>query len=63
MHKPLDWPTTRRHPRSLEDAFPDMRAYSGDWVRMPARNGWGGRALAVGMGVALAALLFHWWSA
>jgi len=31
-------------------------------LRRPARNGWGGRALAVGMGVALAAVLVAWWS-
>ena len=28
--------TTRRYPRSLAEAFPDVRASSGDWHRMPA---------------------------
>jgi len=62
MHKPLDWPTTRRHPRSMEDAFPDMRAESGDWTRMRRRNMIGDVVLASAIGVALAAILFIGWS-
>jgi len=62
MHKPLDWPTVRRHPRSLADAYPDVRAYSGDWTRMRRRNKIGDVVLASVLGVALAAVLFHWWS-
>ena len=30
-----DTPTVRRHPRSMSEAFKDVRADSGDWVRMP----------------------------
>jgi len=60
----MSWPTTRKHPRSLADAFPDERA---SWS-----EGWQRRhtllvadvALAVAIGVALALVIVHWidWS-
>jgi len=56
-------PTVRRFPRSLAEAFPDVRASSGDWERrvnysMSAASDWGHRA------VLLAALvtLVVWWA-
>ena len=60
----MSWPTTRKHPRSLADAFPAERA---SWS-----EGWQRRhtllvadvALAVAIGVALALVIIHWidWS-
>lgn len=60
----MSWPTTRKHPRSLADAFPSERA---SWS-----EGWQRRhtllvadvALAVAIGVALALVIVHWidWS-
>jgi len=60
----MSWPTTRKYPRSLADAFPSERA---SWS-----EGWQRRhtllvadvALAVAIGVALALVIVHWidWS-
>jgi hypothetical protein len=47
-------PTTRRHPRSLAEAFPDARACAVEHYRAPRADRWAGFALAVAIGVALA---------
>ena len=59
-----DWPTTRKYPRTLREAFPHMREHAypveatrlGWWVR------WQGPILACCIAVALAAALVFWWS-
>jgi hypothetical protein len=61
----MSWPTTRRHPRTLTEAFDDAERAS--W-----REGWQRQhallvadvALAVAIGVALALVIVHWidWS-
>jgi hypothetical protein len=51
------WPTTRRHPRTLDEAFPDSRAQWCEGWQRPARNGWAGRLLAVLIGVLLAVVI------
>lgn len=59
-----DWPTTRRYPRTLREAFPHSREHAypveatrlGWWVR------WQGPILACCIAVALAAALVFWWS-
>ena len=50
--------TTRRHPRSLSDAFPDVRAYAVEHYRAPQWHRPAGVLLAVAIGVALAFVLF-----
>lgn len=60
----MSWPTTRKHPRSLADAFPDERAsWSEGWQRRRALLA-ADAALAVAIGVALALVIIHWidWS-
>lgn len=61
----MSWPTTRRHPRSMAEAFNDVdrAAWAEGWTR-PAAARWGAPLLAVLIGVALAMVLLHWidWS-
>lgn len=55
--------TTRRHPRTLADAFPDVRAtWHEGWQRRSERMA--SVLLAIGIGVALALVLVSWidWS-
>jgi len=57
-------PTTRRHPRTLAEAFPDVRATCAEgWQRTPDHR-WAARLLAVAVGIALALAIVHWidWS-
>jgi len=53
-----DWPTTRRYPRSLSDAFPDERAAS---IEVPRTSGaswaWAHKVIGViALGLAMAAI-------
>lgn len=60
----MSWPTTRRHPRTMAEAFPDSRAtWSEGWMR-PSHTRWHGPLLAVAIAVALALVIVHWidWS-
>ena len=53
----MTWPTPRRHPRTLADAFPDVRAgWSEGWHR-PRSQRWASRLLAVAIGIILALVL------
>jgi hypothetical protein len=52
--------TTRRHPRTLAEAFPDERACAVDAYVQPAFDRWAGVALAVMLGISAAVLLVHW---
>jgi hypothetical protein len=61
-----DWPTTRKYPRTLHEAFPHAREHS-----YPVRAykppcawlvRWCGPILAVTIGAALASALIVWWS-
>jgi hypothetical protein len=59
----MSWPTTRKHPRSLAEAYPDIRAtWHEGWQRNHER--WLGRLLAVAIGIVLALSVVHWidWS-
>lgn len=53
----VSWPTTRRHPRSLAEAFPFERAFAVEVYRSPRVQWWLGVALAIaiaiGLGIAL----------
>ena len=55
------WPTTRRHPRSLAEAFP--REHANPIARYPGTpgriHGW---LLAVAIGLGLALATVHWWT-
>lgn len=59
-----DWPTTRKYPRTLQEAFPHARewAYPVEATRLPWYVRWQGPILAGSIGVALAAALVYWWS-
>lgn len=53
----MSWPTIRRHPRTLWEAYPDVRAsWSEGWMRTHHHR-WAGRLLAVAIGVVLGLLL------
>lgn len=58
---PRGWPTTRRHPRSMAEAFPQDHA--NPITRYPGTpgviRGWL-LAIAIGLGLALATV--HWWT-
>lgn len=59
----MPFPTTRCHPRSLAEAFPDVRAgWHEGWQRPAARAL--GPALAVAIAIGLALVLVAWidWS-
>ena len=60
-----DWPTSRRYPRSLREAFPRDPDYATpiEHTRRTGRLEWVlDVGLAVMIGVVLAALLVAWWS-
>jgi hypothetical protein len=61
-----DWPTTRKYPRSLQEAFPHARehAYPVERFRYPLSwlTRWAGPILALTIASALAGALFVWWS-
>lgn len=53
------WPTTRRHPRTLAEAYPDVRAtWSEGWMR-GRHDRHLSRLLAVAIGAALALVLAY----
>ena len=56
----MSWPTVRRYPRTLAEAFPDIRAHC---IEVPAqpRTRIGDIALAVAIGLALATALVYGW--
>jgi len=58
------WPTSRRHPRTLAEAFQDAHraAWAEGWQR--PHHAWLSWLLATAIGVALAVVLVHWidWS-
>lgn len=57
------WPTVRRYPRTLAEAWPCERANAIEYYPSAAR--WerpAGVLLAIVIGIALAAALIHWWS-
>lgn len=53
-----DWPTTRRYPRNLAEAFPDERAASIEVPRLTtAAARWANKVVAViALGLAMAAI-------
>jgi hypothetical protein len=53
----MSWPTARRYPRSLAEAFPHEHAYAVEIYRRPRVQWWLGVALAIAIGVALGAVL------
>lgn len=53
----MSWPTTRRYPRTLAEAFPDERATWHDGWQRPVTHNWAGRALAIAIGISLALVL------
>lgn len=61
----MTWPTTRRHPRTLAEAFNDSHRamWHEGWMR-PSSARWGAPVLAVVIGVALALVIVNWidWS-
>lgn len=60
----FDTLNTRRYPRTLDEAFPRGAAYGCALTRPEARGEkLAGVALAVTIGVCLAAALVNWWSA
>lgn len=61
----MSFPTTRRFPRSLSDAFPDSRAVAteGNPHRVSLTERISDVLLAVAIGVVLAVALAAWWSA
>lgn len=60
----MTWPTTRRHPRTLAEAFNDSHRASWCEGWQHPHNEWAGRLLAVAIGIALTLVLVHWidWS-
>lgn len=57
------WPTCRRYPRTLADAFPAVRAvaiehHRNPWAWLPTALNW---LLALAIGAGLSALLLHYW--
>ena len=56
--------TTRRYPRSLQEAFPTDREWAYAVERYSRRyESIGSVLLACGIGIGLALALVHWWSA
>lgn len=56
--------TTRRFPRSLQEAFPQDRQWAYAVERYSRRTEQvGGVLLAVAIGLGLALALVHWWAA
>lgn len=57
--------TTRKYPRTLQQAFPQDRKHA-EWLTRYPRTDWGERVLAwflcLVLGVGLAAWLVVWWS-
>ena len=59
----FDTLNTRRYPRTLDEAFPHGAAYGCALTRPETRGERAaGVALAIFIGVALAAALVNWWS-
>lgn len=58
----MSTPTTRRYPRSLAEAFPDVRAYAIEHTTRH-RSTLADIALAVVIGAALATALVYGWAA
>ena len=60
----MSWPTTRRHPRTLAEAFPDERARctEGNPHRVTRAERVGDTLLAVVIGIVLALVLVHYLS-
>jgi len=58
----MSYPTSRRHPRSLAEAFPQDAAEAIHGYRVPRVELALGVVLAVVIGVLLAAALVHWWA-
>jgi len=60
----MSYPTTRRHPRTLDEAFPDCRAAWHEGWQRPQHSRWAGPLLAVAIAVALTLVIIHWidWS-
>lgn len=58
----MSTPTTRKFPRTLQEAFPQERAYA---IERSSRrmDAVGSVLLAVAIGLGLALALVHWWSA
>lgn len=59
----MSWPTTRKHPRSLAEAYADVRACA---IECPPRRRWSwwtvaDVALAIVAGIALAWALIYGW--
>ncbi len=54
----MSWPTTRKHPRTLNEAFPDVRAnWCEGWTRKQSNVGsW---ILAAFIGVAFAVVIAY----
>lgn len=58
----MSTPTIRRYPRSLAEAFADVRAPAVE-IHRPVSNTLRDVLLAVAIGVLIAAALVAWWSA
>ena len=72
MPAPIDWPTTKRHPRTLGEAFPDERAPAIERVKpvsselkdiLVAVLAWVVVCLALGFVMAVIDGIRTWWNA